>query len=195
MELVLVLGLIVLMFGVVVLNYGGYGRARQIEEGIRRFATVLRMARAESASRGRRLQLAFDEETGDCRILWEPDPLGEPGRFADYTACTWLHHLPNGLIRVSSSYLTGPSAYRTLGLDQMREGAAADRTLETVMFYPDGSSDSAVFELAAPADPPESLRAVVELDGLNGIITTKNLTREELEELQDEQADRLSDGR
>lgn len=193
MEMVLALSLVVLLLGVVVVNYSGYSQSRQMDEGVRRFETMLRMARAESASLGRRLQLAFDEETGDCRILWEADPLGEPGKFSDYTACMWLGYLPNGLVRVSSSYLQGPSAYRTLSLDQMREGGFDESVLDTVVFYPDGSSDSAVFELAGPGEAEQSPRAVIELDGLNGTITTNILTADELEELRAEQAEQLSE--
>lgn len=176
--------LIGLLAGVTVINFAGWHGSRQLEEGCRRFETMLRMMRAEAANRGRRLRLTFDAEAGRMQILWEPQPLCAPEQFVDYAAVgTWAHHVPNELVRLSRCELTGPSAYRTLSFGQTETPGAAEEPLEAVTFYPDGSSDSAVFELVRAGDGDSDSRlAVVELDGLNGTITSRILTASELQE-------------
>ena len=53
--------------------------------------------------------------------------------------------------------------------------------LQSITFYPDGSSDSALLELA-PIDPDDTIRSTVRLDGVNGTAETLELTETELEE-------------
>lgn len=180
LELVLVMSLLVLLTGVVVLNVGTWRGAGRLEEGAERFQTVLRMAGAEAASTGRRLRLSFDEDTGRCSVLWEPDPLAEPSQFTGYARCSWLTRIPNGLVRVTRSELTGSSAYRTLR-EQMRREETKDNALQPVTFYPDGSSDSVIFELV-DAGGSESHLAVIQLDGVNGVTTGRIVTVEEYEQ-------------
>ena len=187
-EVALSLMLVTLLAGMVVASFTGWQSGRRLHEGAERFEATLRMARAEAANRGRRLRLAFDEETGACRVLWEADPLGEPGSFTDFSACTWRSYLPDELVRVVRCQLTGPSAYRTLTAQQGMDDAYKEDTLEAITFYPDGSSDFAVIELADATDAtdevdPTAPRALIELDGLNGTMTTTLLTAEELEEV------------
>lgn len=180
LELVLVMALLVILAGVVVLNVGTWRRAGRLEEGVERFQTVLRMAGAEAAATGRRLRLAFDEETGRCSVLWEPDPLSEPQQFTKYSRCSWVTRIPNGLVRVVRSELTGSSAYRTLRVQMGRE-ETEDNSLQPVTFYPDGSSDSAVFELV-DAGGSESRLAVIQLDGVNRVTTERIVSVEEYEQ-------------
>jgi len=190
--------IVTLLAGLVVTSFTGWQSARRLQEGAARFEATLRMARAEAANRGRRLQLAFDEDTGDCRVLWEADPLGEPGTFADFSACTWRSYLPNELVRVVRCQLTGPSAYRTMTAQQGMDDGVDDETLAAITFYPDGSSDFAVIELADVTDgdeeaDPTARRALIELDGLNGTMTTTMLTAEDLEEFDIESPEDLEE--
>lgn len=153
------------------------------DEGLYRFQAMLRMARAEAAGSGLRLQLAPQEtEEGFCiRILVEADPLGEPGRFAPHTGCTWRSLCPDGLVRVTRCRVVGEDAYRRQALAERGDEKADGPTLEPVTFNTDGSSDSAIFELA-PIDEGDSRRAVVRLDGLNCTVFSKMLVEAELEE-------------
>ena len=180
LEMVLVMALLVMLAGVVVLNVGTWRRAGRLEEGMERFQTVLRMAGAEAAATGRRLRLTFDEETGRCSVLWEPNPLTEPSQFTAYSRCSWVTRIPNGLVRVKRSELTGSSAYRTLRAEMGRE-ETEDNALQSVTFYPDGSSDSAIFELV-DAEGSESYLGVIELDGVNRVTSERIVSVEEYEE-------------
>lgn len=183
LELVLVMALLALLAGAVAWNVSPWRTGERLEEGMERFQTVLRMARAEAATTGRRLRLAFDEETGQCSVLWEPEPLSEPEQFTDYARCTWKSHIPTEMVRVLRSELTGSSAYRTLRAQMGRE-ETEDNALQAVTFYPDGSSDSAVFELV-DAEGSESFLAIIVLDGVNGVITARILSAEQYEQQQD----------
>ncbi len=185
LELVLVMALLVMLAGVVVINVGTWRHAARLEEGAERFQTVLRMAGAEAAATGRRIRLSFDEEsddeeTGRCSVLWEPKPLAEPSEFTAYSRCSWVTRVPNGLVRVVRSELTGSSAYRTLR-EQMGREETEDNALQPVTFYPDGSSDSAIFELV-DARGSESRLAVIQLDGVNGVTSGRIVSVEEYEE-------------
>ena len=175
-ELILTLALVAVLFSAVVLNAYGWGQSARLEEGARRFETLVLMARAEAANVGRALKLEFAEgEDGwvETRILWQGDPLADPQAFSEYAACMWRHHLPTGLVSVASSRRTGPSAYRLLETEMA--DADEGEPLESLTFYPDGSCDSAVVELVSTSERDERT-AVIEIEGLTGTVTRKVLT-------------------
>jgi len=175
-EIVLAIGLLCVLATVGVLSVPGLRRAGDLREGVSRFETVLRMARADAANLGRRVRLSFSPE-GATRVLWEPQPLRQPGQFVPYVSCTWLGMLPEDLVRVRGCVLTDESASGAeagIGLGEVEEPSG-------VTFYPDGSSDSAVIDLAPPAGPQAGL-GVLELDGLNQTIRARILTAAEYEE-------------
>ena len=126
------------------------------------------------------------------RVLWEYDPLTRPGEYTPYRLGVWAQSLPNDLVWVQKMELTGASAFRTLGLEEIqdREQREAQEGLAPITFYSDGSSDSARIELVKRTgeafqeelDDPDARLAIVELDGTNGLIKTRILTLEELEE-------------
>lgn len=189
MELVLAVSLLGLLFGALLLNLPGWSRARQLEAGSDRFETLLYMARADAANLGRRLRVAFrqDEQgTAQIELLWEADPLGAPEQFTAYSACTWLHYVPTGLVEVTSCQLQGQDAYRLMATGAAEALDSPEVTLDAVTFYPDGSCDSAVIELAA-ADPRDRRKVIIEIDGLTGSITRRVLTSVEAEEAEREE--------
>ncbi len=190
LEVVLVMALLALLAGAVAWKVSRWRTGDRLEEGTERFQTVLRMARAEAATTGRRLRLTFEEETGKCSVLWEPEPLSEPEQFTDYARCSWKSHIPTEMVRVLRSELTGSSAYRTLRAQMGRE-ESEENSLESVTFYPDGSSDSAVFKLV-DAEGSESYLAIIELDGVNGVMTARILSAEQYEQEQQDEADGAS---
>jgi len=159
--------------------------------------TLVRLARADAAHTGRRIRLAIDQDTRQLDVLWEADPLTKPNEFTPYRQRAWAHHLPNDLIWVRRMELTGPSAFQLLGVEdtQMRDEREAADAAAPITFLPDGSSDSARIELIArlrgeeelpDLDDPEAVIAVIEVDGMNGLIKTSFQTLEEIEEGQDE---------
>lgn len=182
----IVLGLVVLamLMAVVVLNLVGWQSSRDLDEGTMRFEAMLRMARAEAANNARRMKLTFTPDTGEYRLQWEPDPIGQPNQFVDYDMREWASEAPLDLVKVVRCELTGPSTYRTLFSDQFQADRSADTVMDDVMFYPDGSCDAAVIELAS-LNEDELRHAIVELDGLNGTVSTRILTPTEMQQWQD----------
>jgi len=184
LELVLALSMLVMLAAVAAITVGrGYGR-RQFEEAVRRFESTLRMTRVEAAAQGRRFRVSFaplsatDDSSAAIRVEWEVQPLTEPGRFTDYDrVSTWSGYIPGDEIRILSCRLTGPSTYHMTG-DEEDESEAV---LQSITFYPDGSSDSALVEIA-PRDEDDVMRAVIRLDGINAMLRTLTVTDDELEE-------------
>lgn len=181
----LVLGIVAMLVGVMVLSLPGVTGARRLEREAERFATALRLARADAANRSRRLRLTFDAETAQPTVLWEPDPLTAPGEFVDYsTVCTWRSLLEADGVRIERCAFSGPSRYR-----YATDAAAGSRQTVTetdlapITFEPDGSADSAVVHLVEDADP-EGVLARIELNGVTGRVTSRVLTPEELAELE-----------
>jgi prepilin-type N-terminal cleavage/methylation domain-containing protein len=174
-EIVLVMALIVLLAGISIINWKGMLQGRVLEEGASRMETALRMARAEAANQGKRLQIVFDAD-GRTFLNWEPDPLGSPGVFADYAMCTWKQFLPADNIRVIRSAYVGSSTYRTAAADTGSGSGGADEVpMAPITFEPDGSSDSVEIRMAM-TDGSEARQAVVTLDGLTGRIVTSLVT-------------------
>jgi hypothetical protein len=165
--------------GALVVNYASWQTSGNLEEAGGRMESALRMARAEAANSGRRLRIAFTEE-GDAQVLWEPDPLTQPGRFVPYAAGAWASQVAVPGVQVASCIYVGDSAYRNVEDATAAGSAQTDSLLPPVTFEPDGSSDSVVIELADLADP-ETRRVRVELDGLTGRATSRVLTLEDME--------------
>jgi hypothetical protein len=153
----MLLALTILVALVAVANYAAWGSGERLDEGLRRFETLLLMARSDAANLGRKVRLEFaspDDDSPGIRLLWEPRPLEAPEEFVDYSACTYLHHVPDDLVSVIASRHTGDSAYDLLASD-IRRAEKDESDLAAVTFYPDGTCDSAQFDLAstAPGDP------------------------------------------
>jgi type II secretory pathway pseudopilin PulG len=191
-EILLVLSLVLLLMGVTALTMGGWRHSMDLEEASQSLVTGLKMARADAANMGLRLQLAFDPTSGQCQLLWEADPLANPGVFTDYTKCTWKAFLENPDVMVTRCDFTGSSSWRTLvngstsgtplitpfGTASGTASAAGSSTgsdqslLSAITFDPDGSSDSVTIEMV-PVDPTSGQHAVIKLDGLTGRITSR----------------------
>lgn len=178
-EVVLVLGLMSILVAVLVVGTGTGIESEYLDQGAAQFETMLRMARAEAANEGRKLRLMIEEEEHNVSIQWEPQPLAEPGEFVEYTDGSWARSLPNHMVRVLRCQRTGDSSYSTLTFGESMSDD--ELSLDALEFFPDGSSDSALIILASQ-DMDDLRRAVIELDGGNGIVTTSVMTSIELEE-------------
>jgi len=187
LEIVLTLAIVAMLLAVMVLNLPGLARGRLLDQAAGRFETALRLARADAANRGRRLRLAFDEESGAPAVSWEPDPLQAPGEFVDYAAvCTWRHLLQADGVWVQQCIYTGSSAYRYVADAGAAGQTVTESDLAAITFEPDGSSDSAIVHLVR-VDDPEGPLARIELNGITGRVTGRVLTPEELADLEAEQ--------
>jgi hypothetical protein len=176
---VLALCLLGLLAGVGLLTLQSAGEQQHFEEGVFRFEALLRMARGDASSSGRRVRLSpqAGPDGVRIRILVEQEADGSPEPFVPHEACTWRDLLPAGLAEVVRSQRVGDDALRAN--PRLDGWGAAGPALEAITFYPDGSSDSAAFELAPPdADDPR--RAVVRLHGATGKITTVRCAADEL---------------
>ena len=203
-ELVCALALVVLLSGLVVLSYSGMRQGARLDDGTMEFTVMVRLARADAARFGRRIRLALHEQTGELQVLWEPEPLAEPGKFVPYRRASWARDLPGKQVWVRRMEMTGTSALSlTSGDDLMSsdEREAAEGKAP-ITFLPDGTSDSARIELIArhpdelepPAlEDPETRIAVVTLEGGSGLITRTVWTLEELDEGLDQEPEEKTD--
>lgn len=196
-EILLALFVIGLIAGVFVLNLGSLRKGTEMQEGAIRMETAIRLARADAANTGKRLRFTFDADTGMLRVLWEADPINKPGEFSDYTAASWPAMLPASLVRVNRCTITSAaSTGLPVETDAESELATTDASApatsstdawtesrQALTFYPDGSSDSAVIELAHPdtatGDNGTGDRTVIEVDGINGTVSTRTMTADE----------------
>jgi hypothetical protein len=120
-------------------------------------------------------------------VQYEQDPLGAPGAFTAYTNCGWLDSLPSKLVKVvrcdiTSALSPGAMAAQAQAFSPSASpgGSTPKAITSSVTFYPDGTSDSAIIELADATDA-DANRAVIELDGVNGTTNTLTLSPTDLD--------------
>jgi prepilin-type N-terminal cleavage/methylation domain-containing protein len=182
LEVLLAIALVVVLVSLVVGAFSGLYESEQLGEGSRKLDSVLRMARADAASQGRRVRMAFDPQTLQPSIVWEPKPLEEPGVFVPYTGAGWAAGLPNDLVRVRRCQRIKDSAVQTSAFKREEEPQSADgKVLHYITFYPDGTCDSAIVELAGLADS-ELRIGRIDIEGATGTFTLRILTPTEQQE-------------
>lgn len=187
-ELLLTVVILGLLLGAMVWTFSSSRLHVEHAEGVRRFESLLRFARAEAQQRGRTLRLeisrdedSFDEETPDDRdrstprLLWEPDPLGAPGEFEPLpSTASWIGGLA-AILEVERVRLLDADEEPEDRIGRLlEEGRPVDWTdsppMPSVLFFADGSSDSAEFTLVSH-DRLESHRTLVRLVGITGFVT------------------------
>ena len=90
-EILLTTVLLLLLLGAVIFNFSNLQRGAGLDEGATQLEALIRYARAQAASTGRRVRIAFEEDVGDglsvplgnLQVQWEPEPLNAPGIFAE----------------------------------------------------------------------------------------------------------------
>jgi type II secretory pathway pseudopilin PulG len=189
-EMLLAIVLVLMLASALVFNFSALLRGSQLEEGTTRLETLMRFARAQAANSGRKVQLVFSggestntpaASTGEVRATWEPDPLRQPGCFADLAEAQWHVQEINDLVQVESVKLLDANtgcAPTDSGEDESEEDSAdvaATKPMAPITFYPDGSSDSAEIILAARSTEEEQ-RMSVRLVGITGSISHQLLT-------------------
>src|SRR5688500_7008959 len=151
-ELLLTLVLLLLLLGSLVLNFTGLQSGVQLDEGGEQFKSLIRYARAHAANTGCRVRLSFEElidedltvPLGNVFVSWEPEPLQHPGQFQPLAQLSPLVESLLGLVEVDDvrplGIATTPRPDHSTELTPEGEGGAG---FAPIMFYPDGSSDSA----------------------------------------------------
>src|SRR5436190_10824480 len=183
-ELLLATALLLLLLGAVVFSFSSLQAGAELEEGALQFENLLRFARAHAATTGRQVQIDFEEETpegfnvplGNCRVLWEPDPLGQPGQFQEVPEAA-------AYVRAVADLVSINSVRNELSDAPVEKSADNSKATEEVLFmpisfYPDGSSDSAQILLAARGGEDERLVSVT-LAGVTGAIRRRLVARDD----------------
>jgi hypothetical protein len=171
--LLLALALVLVLASAMVFSFSTLLGGTRLEEGAGQVESLIRFARAHAANTGRKVQIVFDAEAGSIRVMWEPDPLGDPGTYEEIADTAWQTDAINGLIEVQAVQLLGPAGEAMGESATGGSGQATDAAGPTpfipITFYPDGSSDSAEIMLISRA-PDEEQQMSVRLDGLSGAI-------------------------
>lgn len=184
-EMLLAVAMIAMLAGVLAFTVFDGPSRRYLDEGAMRIETLLRMARADAANQGRMFQLTFTED-GLYHIAWEALPLEEPGVFTPYDAAVWARNPPTDWVRwthvvrdESDTYRPATQVNVETNVSQETRGSQA-ATPWPITFFPNGSCDSALIELRS-TDLTDPRRAIVEVDGINGLFTSRTLTSAEVE--------------
>ena len=221
-ELLLTVGIIMLLAGAVVFNFGSLDRGARLDESANLVDSLFRYARAQASSRGREVVVVFGDAPtsgsesssssgtssstsspgtsssaststnsaagsasapipAGVQVLWEPDPIGAPGKLELLPGAYSMTEQLNELIRVhevrppgSDGEQTQATATKNADSGLSGEGAgsagvSAGSTLRPVKFFPDGSSDSVEVVLGT-LDDQDARRLLVSLSGTTGTL-------------------------
>src|SRR5258708_2564868 len=103
-ELLLAISLMLLLMGAVVFSVASMQRGAQLDEGVNQFEALIQFSRAVAANTGRRVQIQCFERTlsgvaepeTELRVVWERDPIGQPGEFDELLeAGPYLRGIPD----------------------------------------------------------------------------------------------------
>ena len=203
LELLLVLVLLLLLFGAAVFEFNSMGRGVSLSEGADRMESLFRFARSESERTGRKIRIRFatkdaiqsskmnlsNPDGGNaplqlslsfgpiCPIAeWQPNPLEQPGVFAQLPNSVHFTDGVDSLVMVESVNLTDLDSQLALQLSANATLPDSQSTAvfqldapPVIHFYPDGSCDSAKVQLAdRNTDNPN--KEIIELIGLTGSV-------------------------
>ena len=191
-ELLLTVSLLLLMVGAGILNFGPAQGGARLDEGATQIESLFRYARAQAASTGRTVRIVFPDggpvATGTnstptaavIQVAWETDPLGAPGQFEALADAKPYTTQIDELVRVrpfraqtpAVPTVAGSSASSSL-LTPTESSAGGDAPSApqalSILFYPDGSSDSAEVVLSS-LDDGDAKQMAVKLSGLTGVL-------------------------
>jgi len=179
-EVLIALSLLLALMSAVAFSAGSFLHRGDLDRGASDLESSLRMARADAATRGKRIRMLLKAESPSVTLEWEPQPLTEPGSFRSYEAAIWTSRIPNQFVRVVNVQMVGESAPAPTG-DSPSNGSGDVEPVEpSITFEPDGTCDSAIIELAS-LRPGDERRAMVEIDGQTGVVTSRITSSESLE--------------
>jgi type II secretory pathway pseudopilin PulG len=204
-ELVLTVALLLLIAGAVGYSFNSARQGTQLEEGAGQLESLFRFARAQSASTGRCVRVSFVEAAlaeatnaaspfPGVQVQWEPDPLTEPGKFVRLFEATPFADQLNDLVQFrpmsevespTGAFTSQPSFAAPAESGIVASGAMTESVspgVAPIVFYPDGSSDSAELILMS-LDEGDLRRLRLSLSGLTGTVRRKWLAAEGQPEL------------
>jgi len=198
-ELLLATVLLMLLLGAMVFSYSTLQRGAALDEGATQFEALLRYAQAQAATTGRKVQLVFEENIaedvtlsfGRVKMMWEPEPLTQPGQWVNFPGASELVNRIVDLVQIEAVRPFDPgqpppplvtTMNETRGADRVPPSRSGDSLSSSVadqaeasdyqppiMFFPDGSSDSAEITLAS-VESEDSRRITLRLIGITGTI-------------------------
>ena len=185
-ELLLTVVLLLLLASAAVISFSTLLSGSELEEGAAQMEGLMRFARAHAANTGKKVQLVFEEQTGDgmtvplgnVRVLWEADPLRFPGQMAELMEASVMVQNVNSLVQVEDAHAIGDA-------DAVAENQGQLSFLP-ITFYPDGSSESAEIILASRA-PDELRRVSIRVTGITGVIRRDWVAQQEAAEMLEEE--------
>ncbi len=196
-ELLLTVSLLLLMVGAGILNFGPAQGGSKLDEGATQVESLFRYARAQAASSGRTVRIVFPDgepvpagtnstsTVPGIQVAWETDPLGAPGQFEPLADAKPYTTQIDELVRVrplraqapAAPIVAGPSSSSTspapTGSSIGGDAPSAPQAL-TILFYPDGSSDSAEVVLGS-LDDGDAKKMAVKLSGLTGVLRRRSI--------------------
>lgn len=193
-ELLLVTVLLLMMAGAVIFSFSTLQKNATLDEGASQVEALFRYARAQAASSGRLVRIAFEEDVGDglevplgnLRVEWEADPLNAPGVFSELPDAAALIRSITELVRIE--FVQGVELDREVADTNavaVASGETDDAAIESVWitfppiaFFPDGSSDSSELTIAS-RDEEDGRRVILKLAGLTGIVKRTTRAAEE----------------
>jgi len=202
-ELLLATVLLLLLLSAAIFSFSTFQHGAELNEGAAQLEGLIRFARAHAANTGRQVQINFEEEVdgettaslGGIRVLWEPDPLGDPGTFVDLPEAAPIVRSVTELVEVRNVQWiepgTDPGSSVVPG-DAETLDYWGDEFIEVfppITFHPDGSSDSAEITLVSRA-ADDLRRVAVRLVGLTGAIHRRVVVEESETELEEQDADK-----
>ena len=190
-ELLLSVALLVLLLGAIVFNFSGLQRGAQLNEGVNQVEALIRFARAHASNSGHQVQISFEENAddgsdvhlGNCRLLWEPDPVARPGFFEPLAEAGEYVRGLTDLISIESVRLVEGNSFEAAASDTSTapsENAgdkSTDAAFPSIGFFADGSSDSAEIIISSRSEE-DSRRIAVRLQGITGSIRRKLIADE-----------------
>jgi len=211
-ELLLSVVLLMLLLGAVVFNFSTFQQGAQLDEGAMRVEAMIRFAKATASNSGKKVQVRFLKEpsgthadttaTVKMELMWEPDPLGQPGRFEKLSESQEFVDSAAELVQIkaaqsiSSDEMTErvgglpASSVNSTELDSAvspttkhDEARGEENPVEeygvtpmpTIEFFPDGSSDTAQITLAS-LDLDDQRLTVIRLNGNTGELRRVSMT-------------------
>jgi prepilin-type N-terminal cleavage/methylation domain-containing protein len=168
-ELLLTVVLLLLLASAAVISFSTLLSSSELDEGAAQMEGLMRFARAHAANTGKKVQLVFDEQTGDgmvvplgnVRMLWEADPLGVAGEMTELPEAAMMVQAVNSLVQVED--VRSPVELN----NQVHE--QEEVSFAPLTFYADGSSDSAEIILSSRA-AEETRRVWIRVTGITGAI-------------------------
>lgn len=196
-EVLLTVVIILLLLGAVVFQFSAYRPGGELDEGVGQMEALFRFVRAHAESSGRLVRVEFPDVADDgealeagensIRVTWESDPVGAPGVFVPLAEALPFVERLNEIVWVNNVRLGGgserpaPAAEdagtvpkeeipETEGKPDIEGGTSGQ--MAPIVFYPDGTGDSAEVVLASRRED-DLRRFVVRLVGVTGSVRAR----------------------